>query len=49
MEQRALKAGLEPIDALIAATATEHQEKLCTGNTKHYRQIPELEVKSFRP
>jgi len=49
MEQYALKPGLGPIDALIAATAAERQERLCAGNTKHYRQIPEVNLKPFRP
>lgn len=48
IEQYALKAGLEPIDALIAATAAERRQVLCTGNVKHYRQIAELETQTFR-
>jgi len=48
MEQLALKAGLDPLDALIAATATGAQQRLCTGNVKHYRQIPALELQPFR-
>jgi predicted nucleic acid-binding protein len=49
MEQHALKVSLAPVDALIVATAVERQEILCTGNTKHYRPISELELKPFRP
>ncbi len=49
MEQYALRVSLGPADALIAATAAERQEPLCTGNTKHYQTIPELDVKPFRP
>ena len=49
MEQHALKVDLAPIDALIAATAVECQQALCTGNVKHYRQIAELELEPFRP
>ena len=49
MEQYALKAALTPIDALIAASAVEQQRTLCTANIKHFRQIPGLEIKAFRP
>lgn len=49
MEQHALKIRLTPIDALIAATAVARQERLCTGNVKHFRPIAELELKAFRP
>ena len=49
MEQHALKVDMAPMDALIAATAVERQEPLCTGNLKHYRQISGLELQPFRP
>lgn len=49
MEEYALKGGLQVADALIAATAVEKRETLCTGNTKHYRVISELGMKAFRP
>ena len=35
-------------DALIAATAIEHQETLLTANTKHYRCIPMLDMETIR-
>jgi len=43
----AYRIGLE--DALIAATALERQDSLATGNDKHFRMIPGLELKVFRP
>ncbi len=49
MEDYVLKAGLCLANALLAATAVEHQLALITGNAKHYRPIAELEVKAFRP
>jgi predicted nucleic acid-binding protein len=36
-------------DTLIAATALNRKEMLATGNAKHFRFIPGLEVKRFRP
>jgi len=48
MEQYTLKTGLDPMDALIAATAVEYSQTLCTGNAKHYRQIAELDMRTFR-
>jgi hypothetical protein len=49
MEEYALKAGLQLADALIAATAVERSETLCSGNAKHYQAISELALRTFRP
>ena len=49
VEERALKDGLRVADALIAATARESGSVLATGNIKHMRSIPALDVKTFRP
>jgi hypothetical protein len=35
-------------DALIAATALQNGLPLLTGNHKHYRNLPGLEVRRFR-
>jgi predicted nucleic acid-binding protein len=44
-----LSHGIRASDAIIAATATENNLPLCSGNTKHYRAIQELKLKAFRP
>ena len=49
LEEYALKSGLGIPDALIAATAAENGLPLCTANTKDYRAIAEVELKTFRP
>ncbi len=48
VEGYTLKAGLSVTDALIAATAVENAQTLCTGNFKHFRVIPSLSLKPFR-
>ena len=49
LEEYALSNGMEMGDALIAATVENQGETLCTGNTAHYRMIPNLSLKIFRP
>ncbi len=38
---------MELADALIAATAVTASEVLYTGNEKHYKHIPNIQVKRF--
>ena len=47
MEQYGLKVDICLSDVLIAASAVETNEVLYTGNPKHYRIIPDLEIKQF--
>lgn len=49
MEAHAVRSGLQLADALIAATARETGETLATGNVRHFRPIPGLLLKAFRP
>jgi predicted nucleic acid-binding protein len=47
MTTLSLSHGLQAGDALIAATALEHQLPLLTGNSKHFAPIAELNVEKF--
>lgn len=49
IEDHALRDGLRVADALIAATARETGQTLGTGNVRHFRSIPRLTLKHFRP
>ena len=49
IEDHARNNGLQVADALIAATARETASTLATGNVKHFRSIPGLELKAFNP
>jgi hypothetical protein len=49
IDQHTLASGLQLGDALIAATALEHQLPLLTGNTKHFAPIAELNIETFLP
>ena len=49
IEEYGLKSGIDVPDALVAATAVESAQTLCTGNVKHFRAIPNLSIKVFRP
>lgn len=44
-----LKDNLMLADALIAATAMEAAGTLCTARQKHYKIIPDLRLKIFKP
>ncbi len=47
MHRLALSHGLQLGDALIAATALEHNLPLLTANTKHFAPIDGLSVEAF--
>lgn len=49
MEEHAQKSGMDMADALIAATAVENTQPLCTANDKHYKVISDLQLSVFRP
>ena len=49
MEEYGLKVSMCVPDALLAATAVELRQTLCTGNRKHYGPIGELDLRVFRP
>src|SRR5262249_9172458 len=49
VEAHTLTTGLKLADALIAATACETGSPLVTSNLRHFRSIPQLEIKPFRP
>lgn len=49
VEQYALSHGLRAGDAIIAATAAESNQILCSSNAKHFKSIRDLKLKVFRP
>ena len=49
VEEYALSHGMRSGDAIIAATALDAAQPLCTSNVKHYRQIPLLEIMKLVP
>jgi predicted nucleic acid-binding protein len=48
-EEYSLSHGIRAGDAIIAATATEHNLKLSSSNAKHFRPIQDLELRIFKP
>ena len=49
IEQYALSHGLRAGDAVIAATAAENNQVLCSSNAKHFKAVRDLQLKVFRP
>ena len=49
VEDYFLSHSLELNDAIIASTALENQETILTGNDKHYKFIPNIQIEIFRP
>ncbi|MBL8219576.1 MAG: PIN domain-containing protein [Bryobacterales bacterium] len=49
IEQYALANGIQAVDALIAATALDAAEPLCTANANHFRPIRGLDRVAFKP
>lgn len=49
VEEYSLSNGIRAGDAIIAATAVEHNLELISSNIKHYKMISELNLKSFKP
>jgi predicted nucleic acid-binding protein len=49
VEEYGLQMAMSVADAVIAATAVEHNQALSTGNRKHYRPIKDLNLKVIRP
>jgi predicted nucleic acid-binding protein len=49
IDEYSLAHGLQVADALIAATALEEGDQLCTANAKHFRPIRHLLLTIFRP
>jgi predicted nucleic acid-binding protein len=49
VEDYFLSHSLELGDAIIASTALENQEIVLTGNDKHYKFIPNIQIQKFKP
>jgi len=49
IEEYSMQNGLRAGDAIIAATAIENRLTLVTSNQKHYKIIPDLELRIFKP
>lgn len=49
IEEHSLSHGIRAGDAIIAATAAEGNEVLCSSNAKHFKPIKNFRFKAFRP
>ena len=48
VEEHTRNDGLQMADALIAATARQTATVLATGNIRHFRSVPTLQLRAFR-
>ena len=48
VEEYFLSNSMELTDALIAATCVNNSEILLTANDKHYKHIPNIQIKKFK-
>ena len=49
IEEYTLDSGPRSGDAIIAATAVENNMSFVSSNTKHFKMIKDLKLKSFKP
>ena len=49
VEQYHHSGAMELADALIAATCVNNSELLITGNEKHYKAVPNIQLRKFVP
>lgn len=49
VEEFFLSHRMELADALIGATAVQNNEILLTGNGRHYRHLPNIQLQKFNP
>ena len=49
IEEYSLAYGIRAGDAIIAATASEHNLMLCSSNVKHFQPIRDIKLRAFRP
>jgi predicted nucleic acid-binding protein len=49
IDRLALSHGMRLADALVGATAIEHQARLITANVKHFGAIEGLDIEAFKP
>lgn len=49
VEEFFLSHRMELADALIGATAVQHNETLLTANDRHYRHLPNIQLEKFVP
>lgn len=49
IEAYSLSHSMVLADSLIAATAIENNDILCTANIKHFKFIPDISIKQFNP